>query len=114
MNEIEVRDKLIADGVAGGRIYRTLAPDNVQYPYVRFTVQKTPLVQDMISNDGWRNTFMFQVYGQTFEQAKLAQIELQQSMKLIGREITYTDDEYPDPETGSYRIINDWFVNELN
>lgn len=114
MNEIEVRDKLIADNVAGQRVYRGLAPHGTAYPYVRFFVDKEPLTQDLQTNDSYRNRFQFQVYGQNFLDCKNTLIELQASMKTIGRELYCNEDEYPDPDTGNVRIISEWFVNEFN
>lgn len=114
MNEIEVRDKLVDDGVAGGRIYRGLAPDNVVYPYVRFFLSKVPLTQDLQENTSYRNEFQFQIYGESFLDAKNTLIALQNSMRPIGRETYCQEDEYPDPDTGNSRIINEWFVNEFN
>lgn len=112
MNEVEVYDKLVDDNVAGGRIHRGIA-SNVVYPYIRFTVNKTPLTQDLVSNSSWRNTFYFQIFAQTFSDAKQAQIELRNSLALVGREVTYSEDDAPDPDTGSIRIINDWIVDEF-
>lgn len=114
MDEIEVRNKLINDGVAGGRIYRGTAPGDVIYPYIKFSVDKDPLTQDLQDNSSYRNTFDFQVYGMKFLQVKQAQIELVNSMRSIGQEIYYNEDEYPDPDTNSIRILNGWFVNEFN
>lgn len=114
MNEKQVRDKLITDSVAGGRIFRFMAPAGTSYPYVRFTVSQSPLAQDLISNDAFTNTFEFQIFGQTFAQAKSAQMELRESLKLVAREVHYTEDEYPDPDTGNIRILNGWYIHETN
>ena len=114
MNEKQVLSKLISDNVAGGRVYRFKAPDGTDYPYIRFTVAQSPLAQDLISNDSFTNTFEFQIYGQTFSQAKSAQLELRYSLKLVAREIHYTEDEYPDPDTGNIRILNGWYLHETN
>ena len=113
MNSKEVRQKLVDDGVAGARVFRNTAPKGTTTPFIVIRVSQTPLTPDLRSNDSFKNTFDFSVYGDNFGQAKAAQLELRESLRLVGRELVCQEDEYPDPDTGELRILNVWNTAEF-